>query len=287
MRLNSAAPPVYFPEAAQSSVLRLGLHPLPLANWLHLDQDFSSFHAHKLQQYARNPDQVSQQSAGAAQAIKEFNDFLLTYLLQHQADLYCVHNGRLVHRPSRLGFPLPAAGLWHSSLWIQDDICLLQVRRHHHVLVAASVCSPSRWRLDEKIGHTVDWIHAPVPDYEHKLGQRVNRLLSGLKPANPVLRFNWSIQPGNELHWHPDQEPAADSTTWYWRVERQTLLKLPASGTVVFGIRLYLHSFQQMEQAMRQATGGTAGFRTTLAGMVQRMPEAMRRYKGLDRLLVY
>ena len=75
-----------------------------------------------------------------------------------------------------------------------------------------------------------------------------------LQVGNPVQRFNWSIQAGDDLY-HPlsdveridratnrpskfaDADAAAHA---FIRVERQTLRKLPVSGDILFTIRIHL-----------------------------------------------
>ena len=132
-----------------------------------------------------------------------------------------------------------------------EDFCLLEKKENDYVMTAASVCSPSNWILQEKIGQTVDFIHEPVPDYNKLLSKRVNRFLEGIPSGRVLLRYNWSIQSGNELFWRDDLNRNADilnssSPNLYWRIERQTFVRLPASGAIVFGIRVFLHSFDSL-----------------------------------------
>ncbi|MCG8414588.1 MAG: DUF3445 domain-containing protein [Pseudomonadales bacterium] len=290
MGLNTAVQPIYFPDPEQQTVLRMGLQNLSLDNWLHLDEDFVAFHQHKLELKALSDDSVSRETKGAEEVIEEFNNFLLKHLLEHHAKQFLLHNERLQHKPSQLEFDAPATTLWQSSLWVQDDICLLQPQGSTYVLSAASLCSPSNWRLEDKIGHTVEWIHKPVPNYQYALSERVDTLLARLKPEQPVMRFNWSVQNSNELNWHENSERNLDhsqgSCEFYWRVERQALLKLPATGAIAFTIRIFLHSFDAMEQATEDDNNHRLSFKQTLAQIIERLPEETRHYKGLNENLL-
>ena len=65
-----------------------------------------------------------------------------------------------------------------------------------------------------------------------------------------------------------------DSAQRYWRVERQTLRRLPRSGAIVFGIRITLHSVQSL--------AAWPGAQDALAAILARLPADQKRYKGLS-----
>lgn len=276
MQLHSQAEPVYFPEADQQSVLRLGLHSIPVKQWLHIDQDFPLFQQHKLASLQQHAEKVSAQLPGASRACDEFGEFLRDHLQTCWAEQFSLGTSAMSHIPSGLSWPTQPRSLWESSLWIQDDICLLEPdkEQNEYIMTAASLCSPSNWKLEDKIGKSIDWIHEPVPGYKEQLANRVNKLISGMGPVKPVMRFNWSLQHGNELCWRSDLETGSSDDDYYWRVERQTLLKLPQSGAVVFAIRIFLHSFTQMNQI--------GNFNRALAAIVSRQSPEILRYKGID-----
>lgn len=274
MQLNSTVDPIYFPEADQQSVLLMGLQPLQLQNWIQLDSDFEQFHQHKLQQHELHAKEVCDEIDGASDCIAEFNALLLRNLLEHHSQTYQMRDNQLLNTEADLVFNLPAASLWDSSIWIQEDICLLQPREDELILAAASLCSPSNWELQDKLGHNIDVIHQPVPQYATTLSERVNKLLAALKPEKPVQRFNWSVQRGNELYWQDKHAEQSTSPSLYWRVERQTLLRLPETGAIVFGIRIYLHDFEIMAR--------DAAFLPTLSQIVERQSPETRNYKDLD-----
>ncbi|MEQ9610502.1 MAG: DUF3445 domain-containing protein, partial [Gammaproteobacteria bacterium] len=280
MQLHSQAEPVYFPEADQQSVLRLGLHVIPIEQWLHLDEDFSLFQQHKLASLQKHPEKVYAELPGAGNACDEFGEFLRDHLQSHWGQQFSLEQSGLSHIPTGLNWPTQPRSLWESSLWIQDDICLLELAQEQdeYIMTAASLCSPSNWKLEDKIGKSIDWIHEPVPGYKEQLAKRVNKLISGMAPVKPVMRFNWSLQPGNELCWRSDLDSGSGDGDYYWRVERQTLLKLPQSGAVVFAIRIFLHSLTQMDQL--------GNFRQRLAAIVSRQSAEMLRYKGMDHKLL-
>ena len=274
MQLTSHTHPFFWPDPEQHTVLRLGLNSLRPEEWMVVDADFELFQQHKLALAKQRFDSVCQALPESGAAQRELADKLLLHLGNDHAARYGLKTNALTHHESGLQWPLDRRDLWHSSLWVQEDLCLLQETGGEFRLTAASLCSPSNWKLEDKIGRGMDMIHRPVPGYQTQLAARVNRLLASLKPSKPLLRYNWSIQPHNELCWRDDVEPDTVTNEKYWRVERQTLVRLPQTGAVVFGIRIFLHSFSRMNELL--------DFDAAVTRLVARLPERERLYKNLD-----
>jgi len=274
MQLKTTVLAVYLPEQEQTAVARLGLHPLPDPDWLDIDSDFAQFHEHKLEQFKIRPQSVYGQLPGSETAVAELREALLQHLLAEHGSVYTRGNNCLRHDITGLEFRLPAENLWQTSLWIQEDICLLQQIDGEFRLTAASVCSPSNWHPADKLGCSLDSIHRPVPGFEERLSGRVDALFSALKPDKPLLRYNWSLQPGNELYWRDKLAPRDPMAAQYWRVERQTLRRLPETGALVFMIRVYLHGRSEIEKI--------PGVKKNLQALLERIPEQEKLYKGLS-----
>ena len=274
MQLVSSVPPVLMPDARQETVLQLGLAPLAMHDWIQSDADFIQFHEHKLAVQSLFPAKVS--GARSTEAVKIFAEFLLETLLVEHSEIYYSDDSTLTHLPSGLSWALADRSLAAVSRWVQEDICLLEPEQGVYKLTAASVCSPSNWRLEEKIGCSLDAIHSPVPNYDKVLATRVNRLLTNLKPEKSLCRFNWSVQRGNELLWRDDLSSQAE-TALYWRIERQSLLRIPTTDIIIFSIRIYLHSFADLVKM--------PDFRSNLQTIIGKLPAEQSAYKGLlDKL---
>ena len=79
------------------------------------------------------------------------------------------------------------------------------------------------------------------------MGDIIARIFDSLQPDQIVERFNWSIYGDNKLnhalsraapHEHfPDGASVRERA--HIRVERQTLRRMPASGDILFTIRIY------------------------------------------------
>ena len=139
---------------------------------------------------------------------------------------------------------------------VQEDLCLLRRGADGYVLVAAALCFPSSWSLADKIGRPMIAIHEHVPGYRERLAARIDRIFDSLRVELPVWRVNWSIYPDADLH-HP--EPKQRPRNWFAetgdlisrafvRVERQTLRRLPASGDILFTIKVLVDPLEGLRR---------------------------------------
>lgn len=159
-----------------------------------------------------------------------------------------------------------------------DVLFLLPAGAGGFQLCGGALCFPSNWSLEEKIGCTLESIHSVVPGLNPAIGSSIQHFLAKLKPGAAFFRDNWGIAATAELNLHPSRRipapalPVALDRLWL-RVERQVLFALPASGGIVFGIRIELH---RLDGLANQAAG--VGLRRALA----MMPSEVIRYKGLE-----
>ena len=110
-------------------------------------------------------------------------------------------------------------------------------------LTAGILCFPTYWRLHDKIGLPQEQIHGPVPHYADDLAPTVNRFFDRLTPDRIMGRRNWGFA-SEPLLFLPDKSVLVERTTsvdeLWLRSERQTLRRLPATGAIVFAIRVQL-----------------------------------------------
>ena len=99
-----------------------------------------------------------------------------------------------------------ARPLVNAALLVPDDLCLMERDGRSYRLTAACVCSPSYWRLTEKIGRTLDGIHGPVPTLNDKLGVKMLQFFDRLPDGAVFERRNWLIHTNAELY-HPQSDP--------------------------------------------------------------------------------
>jgi hypothetical protein len=174
-----------------------------------------------------------------------------------------------------------------GSAW-EPDLLLLQCLSptSQPLLLAGCVCFPSSWPLEEKIGRPLDAIHRPVPTLNAQFANPVQQFLARIKPGISWERINWGLSRSPELNQHPGRKlPRLDSTVtidevWF-RAEYQSLVSLPKTNGVLFGIRL---AIERLANVIRDAQ-----FAEGLARAIRSMPEAIAAYKGIaparERLL--
>lgn len=254
----------------------MGLSPLADAPWIETDDDWPRYHRHKLEQRRAFGLEACRGDPESMPAQRELAAMLLRHLSQEQRDLYRIDNGELVFLPQGTRLPLDSGEpLWNCSLWIADDLVIMQRHGAQYHLTAASLCSPSGWRLGDKFGRPLAAIHDPIPGFRRELTPSVDRFLAHLKTEHPVVRYNWSLQAGDGLDRRPPDTVMAEAATpLFYRTERQSLRRLPQTGAIAFTIRVYLHPLERLPPA-------------ALAALLQAIadtPPALARYKGFDRL---
>lgn len=162
---------------------------------------------------------------------------------------------------------------------VQEDLCVLEPRDGTWMLTAGSVCFPTRWSLEEKIGATLRVIHDPVPGYAGDLAARVDRFFDRMTLGSSAARLNWSLvdDPSRRLEPHVRQaatDPPRDvGRDLHLRIERQTLRRLADHDAVVFGIRI--HGWP-LAEVIRALPG------EHLATALDTMPLDIAEYKDLD-----
>ena len=167
---------------------------------------------------------------------------------------------------------------WHElGLAVQEDLVLVQRGRDEtDRVLAVQVCFPSNWRPETILGWDFRAIHAPVPDFADR-ADTARSLATAMIERGPYERFVWTLCADAELDHHPEwgaRVPWSDGARRGWlRVERQVTVPLASQQAAIFLIRTYLTAFEQLEPPQRK----------TLLQAVERMPEAVRDYKGVLR----
>lgn len=150
----------------------------------------------------------------------------------------------VVRRPDGVAVPTGGPPLVVAGRLVQEDLLVLEkpAGEAEHRLTAAVVCFPSNWTLAEKLGMPLGRIHRPVPAYDDAVATRVQRLFDAVRPEAPLMRANLIPCAGPELH-NPRPEFAphgpGPGEVRFVRVERQTVLRLPATGAAAFSIHVY------------------------------------------------
>jgi hypothetical protein len=160
------------------------------------------------------------------------------------------------------------------ALLVDEDLCYLAPdSQGRFVLVAGCVCSPSHWRLTDKLGQPVAAIHGRVARYRDDLASKVDGFLERLRPGTLVARRNWTVHETSE-RFEPDAPPplGVQPELQWLRTERQTLQRLARSGGVQFTIRTDMLQLRDVPQ----------GHRRRLADRLAAEPDDLIAYRDLS-----
>ena len=271
--------PRYLPHLQHPEVLHMGLCPMQRDDWIETDDALPAYLEHKRRVRALHGDRVYRFVESSLPAQAELAQLLRTHLLRSAGSLYSELEAGLACSLADCSAAGDDEVLWDASLWVADDLVLMEEHAGEYCLTAASLCSPSHWRLEEKFGRPMREIHDPIPDFHQSLTPSIDRFFAHLKPSRPVYRFNWSLQSWYGLAQFPDEASTVDAQTeLYYRSERQSLVKLSATGAIAFTIRVYLHPLVSLLE--------TPGALPSMFDAIDATPAALSRYKDFDSLEV-
>jgi hypothetical protein len=231
--------------------VRMGLSPIPEADWLVIGADYAGQIAEKRRLIATNPDGVWRMLPQAHAAAAELGRVIAQNLLAHHADVFMQAGGAFENR--LLGErATPPASLAAIIRHVQEDVCILQQEGGVHRLTGASLCFPANWKLADKLGRPLIAIHEHVPDYEAGVGAAVDRFLDRLQPGRLVTRANWLLSDEPAL-FQLGKRPMAEAIPVdeigrriVMRLERQCFRRLPESGAVIFSIRTFVRRLEEV-----------------------------------------
>jgi len=130
-----------------------------------------------------------------------------------------------------------------GRVWEPDFVWMHPFADGVHRLIGGVVCFPSSWALHEKLGRPMSEVHDLVPGLNDALGRQVETFLAKQVSGVDWRRENWNLSRDAELNHHPSRPRSRLDATitaeevWI-RLEHQLLLKLPRSGSILFGIRV-------------------------------------------------
>jgi hypothetical protein len=144
------------------------------------------------------------------------------------------------------------------------------------------------YSLRFNLGMSFMEFHGPVPKL-HEMGilQRALKFLLRLRPGHPVRRTNWSITVNPRLETSaetlPDWAPERTTVTAEnagelvnLRIELQPLHRLPRSNAVLFPVRTYLVSLQELAEFAPQ-------WAKRMHRVIRDLDQQLVDYKGFTR----
>ena len=212
-----------------------GVMPLNPQEWIIFDDAYNDQMAEREILLKNNNDVIAIDKNSEAAACE-----LLNAILQFlsKVDGFEVSEKQVItrdHRIVKIDYTQP---LLTCGILVQNDFCLLQKIDGEHVLSAAVLCFPANWRLKEKFMKPLFSIHRNVPEYSPEIAKRVDRIFDCIRVAQPMWRFN--VLDYSDPTLYQPYRRNIELKPSYTRSERQTFLKLPNTGAVVFGIHTFV-----------------------------------------------
>lgn len=260
-RIVGPAPHLPFAEIAADAPFRwrLGVRPLDLADWFEWGDTGDAAIAakpaimaeHAVAAFAVLDDRVADEGAELAELVVE-------HLAEHHSD-----------RDRRLDadlHPLDAA-----ARLVPDDVVLLVERDGRLVFGGGSLCFPNRWDLRSKLGLTMAEVHEPVGLLNEQIEGPIDHFFDRLVPERSWWRLGWGIIDTDDWFAPDDSQVPRSRHSWWLRVERESLRRLPRTGAVAFGIRTHLTPLGELDEPTRHH----------LAARIERLPDEVARYKSI------
>jgi dimethylamine monooxygenase subunit A len=170
---------------------------------------------------------------------------------------------------------------------VQGDFSIQDQRDNQLWMDAGIITSQADWSLDFDVGMNFFEWHGPVP-LAHEAGvfERALKFLLNLQIGKPVRRLNWTMtinprldtSPENYHKWASDRmtvTPENVGQKVHLRVEMQGLFRLPRSNAILFSIRGYLMSFEQIVTVPKWGR--------RLPRVLSSLPPELVEYKSLSR----
>ncbi|MCS3470011.1 hypothetical protein M2401_003761 [Pseudomonas sp. JUb42] len=182
---------------------------------------------------------------------------------------------------------LPCEPLEFITRQVQGDIALLDQRDNDLFMDAGMVTSPADWSLAFDAGMSFKQWHSPVP-MANQMGvfDRALKYLLAIQVNQPVRRLNWTLTINPRLDSSPEtfHEWGADrgqitpdnvGSAVHLRVELQFMVRLPRSNGLMFSIRTYLISMNELVSH--------PGWGQRLHRVLRDLPDPIADYKGMTR----
>ena len=267
------------------------------AHWFDIDEHYLSEMAERAKVLEKDPDRclVMPHMAQAAWDTLEM-------LMEHLAADYPEHfelrregsDWLWINRPLQIeqrftfGDPasLPCEPLEYITRQVQGDFAVLDQRDGNLFMDAGMVTCPADWSIKFDAGMSFTQWHAPVP-MAHQMGvfERALKYLLNIQVDHPVRRLNWTMTINPRLdtssetfhewgHERSQITPENVARKVHLRVELQFMPRLPRSNALLFGIRTYLISLEEL--------ASNPAWACRLHRVLRDLPEAIADYKGLS-----
>ncbi len=182
---------------------------------------------------------------------------------------------------------LPMPPMEYMGRQLQGDFALLDQREGDLFLDAGIITCPADWSLAFDAGMSFSEWHGPVPmAHSEGIFERALKYLTAIQVGKPVRRLNWTMTINARMDTSPETyhewghertsvTPENVGEKVYLRVELQVLDRMPRSNAMMFSIRTYLMSLEDIVSNPEWAK--------RMHRVMKTLPAPLIDYKGLTR----
>ncbi|KAL5338450.1 hypothetical protein BJX70DRAFT_388520 [Aspergillus crustosus] len=271
----------------------MDIRKLDVENWLTLDKNYLDEHVVRSQLLEQERQKVFQCLPESYDACLEALEEVVEFLTQRFANMFerkkhsetttvynrmtgetFVYGGEKTNQMD----PLEIA----VRLTMEDLSILMKNEDEEYYLAASASLFPVGWTVQDRIGWTISQLHNPVPLWHQQVANSVSKFLCRLTPDSPMERSNYFVEvkrPDEDLFetlYRPttlsEDNPNPSPKDIVVRRERQTFRRLPRTGAIVFGVKTFLTTLEELPMQELQ----------NLAREVKSWPEHVGEYKGRE-----
>ncbi|KAF7593851.1 hypothetical protein BBP40_010786 [Aspergillus hancockii] len=271
----------------------MDIRKLDAQNWLTIDKNYMAEHQVRSQLLQHEKPNVFQCLPESYDACLEVLEEVVDFLCQRFPDRFVhkkagddestIHNKMTGETFSFGGQnnevdPLEIA----VRLTMEDLSILMKNEDDEYYLAASASLFPVGWVVQDRIGWTISQLHKPVPLWHQQVATSVSKFLNRLTSSSPMERSNYFVEvkrPDEDLFetlYRPttllEDNPNPSPEDIVIRRERQTFRRLPRTGTLVFGVKTFLTTLDELPMQELQ----------NLAKEVKSWPDYVGEYKGRE-----
>ncbi|KAI8715134.1 hypothetical protein NCS52_01020400 [Fusarium sp. LHS14.1] len=219
--------------------------------WIELDNTYHRYIQERKDIFDKNGKNILNALPGSELACKELMEMVIQFLCARYPHYFQLEGNTFINRILGTENDLSTADPLHVLLEnVPEDFAIMlrdpQTGRYH--FRAGVICASTGWSLGTKLGLGLPEIHEPVPDYKEKMQLSMDRFFTKMPTSKPIQRGAWGFEVGQHLYMPPEdpgldirnsQDPSLRLEDLYFRVDWQTLRRLPLSGAIVFNFKAF------------------------------------------------
>lgn len=219
--------------------------------WLELENTYTSRIEERKGLFQKYGDKVLQYLPGSELACKELMEMCLQFYCARYPTYFSLSEDKKIFYNGILKeetdiSTMPPLHVVLNNIPEDFAVMLRNEADGMYYFRAGVICSSLGWNVGTKIGLQLSDIHKPIPLYKEKMAFSMDRYFSKMPTNSPIQRGSWGLEIGTPLFMpvgdphEKEREIQKEDLTideCYFRVDWQTLRRIPLSGAIVFNFK--------------------------------------------------